>query len=81
MVEGGYQPQLSRLFAASNLMNIISAPPLTMFLTKVLTCQDKCPLWLLLQAPEGADLDFCSWTGPAAGGRVSPDLSCSTGHP
>lgn len=28
VVEGGYQPQLSRLFAASNLMNIISAPPL-----------------------------------------------------
>lgn len=28
VVEGGYQPQLRRLFAASNVMNIISAQQL-----------------------------------------------------
>lgn len=83
MVEGGYQPKLSRLFfSISNLMSIISAPPIqTIFLIAVLAHQDKCPLWFLLQVPEGSDLAFCSRTGPAAVGRVSPDMSCSVDHP
>lgn len=83
MVEGGYQPKLSRLFTASNLLNIISAPPhlQKVFLTDVLACQDKCPLWFLLRVPEGSDLAFCSRTGPAAGGRVSLNLFHSVDHP
>lgn len=80
---GGLPVQTEQaFFSISNLMSIISAPPIqTIFLISVLAHQDKCPLWFLLQVPEGSDLAFCSRACPAAVGRVSPDMSCSVDHP